>query len=183
MSDKFDESQELLNLVSQILNAVPKEDFAKAALDGARRSTFSILFVNTKPREYGGYCSKVEEAVAFKTGLQFMVKIWREEFDKLDDTRRCRLLIHELAHISFTDDKPTIFDHEINRFGDFCELPNHDAFSMRIYENIKDQIKMPTFTKPKKRGVGASFKWVKGPRKKEIPNNLPGEGHSMEAQA
>lgn len=158
---EYAESKELLKLFRDVLK------HSGDSLAQARGIKYLVVLTDQETDHWAGKTSVVEGAIRFKTGFQFTIKIVADEFQSSNDPQKVKIVIHELNHIDFNEKgSPKIRRHE----GDFCEIPEHDKFSETIYQEIKDQIHVPTFffEKTKQKGTGSQLESVIDPETKLI---------------
>lgn len=131
--ERYEDSADLRELAAQILAACPHFP--------ANDVHFAIIYTNAKLTHLAGLCSKVSSAVSFKTGLQFLIVIQKQHFEKVKPEMKAEIVIHELWHIQEGEketDAYRVRQHE----GDFCEIPDHDKFSRDTFEKIRDSLPM-----------------------------------------
>lgn len=133
LEEKYQTSKGLEELAAQILAANQTE------LRDATLFKVGYIYTRKKIHHIAGFCMKVSEAVRFKTGLDFLIVIAFEHFQKVPPEIKAQVMIHELYHIKDVGGKeprPGIRNHG----GDYCEIPEHDKFSVGVYEKIRDQL-------------------------------------------
>ncbi|MGH2638845.1 MAG: putative metallopeptidase [Rhabdochlamydiaceae bacterium] len=130
LTQRFEENAELDKAVQFILETLP-EKFSEAA-----KVRFAAFFTKREsPVHFAGQCRKLSDAVRFKTGLDFILLIYKDNFLKAAKDEQLKILIHELHHIRVDDKgKPKIRRH--NEKEDFCELPSHDKYSEQVLAQL-----------------------------------------------
>ena len=133
--ERYEESSELTSLAHEI---------AAASKHLSESSTFNwgLVFTSIEQEHYGGKCRRLDEAMRFKTELDYLIVIYKEHFEKMKPDEKVALIVHELHHIvSSSRGNPQLRKHG----GDYCEIPSHDKFSQDIAASIIG--KLPTITK------------------------------------
>jgi predicted metallopeptidase len=96
---------------------------------------WKILFTNTNlgDEEIAGKCKKIDGAIRYIYGIDFLILIQKETWDAASPLEKTRILVHELTHIAQGEKgDPQIRKHA----GDFCSIPEHDKQSYKIAEAI-----------------------------------------------
>ena len=107
------------------------------ALEEALNSHFKVFFSTAKQDHWGGKTHIVEPSMRFDTGVEFVILIDEAEYSTLDDIGKDALLCHELYHIMRSPNgAPKLRRHAYLGGIDFCELPQHDAFSQLLARSV-----------------------------------------------
>jgi len=137
LSEKFEESKVLEEFAEEILSEVKE-------LEDATFFKWKIMFAKRKfAMHFGGVCRRLGDPIRFKTGLDYLILISKDEFELISPDQKVALVIHELNHIEtkgkdrFGEWRPTIRRHH----GNYCEIPQHDSFSRGLAEPIVKKLK------------------------------------------
>jgi hypothetical protein len=133
LSKRYEEDPELGKAVQFILGNLPDK------FPDVFNVKYAVFFTkHESPVHFAGMCRKLSDAVRFKTGLDFIILIYKDNFLDSSKDEQLKILIHELHHI-MVDEKgrPRIRRH--NEKEDFCELPSHDKFSEQILAELVQQ--------------------------------------------
>ena len=137
----FEDSKQLESACDFLLNSLPEE------FKDVFQSKFKIFFTNKDPsqRHFAGYCRKLDKAMQHRTGLHFIIVIFKPFWQDTQDSERYKVLIHELHHILVEEKESDDEDEEPkliyklrkhNEREDFCELPSHDKYSEAILNKL-----------------------------------------------
>lgn len=135
------DSKKLENEADFILETLP-ENFKDVF-----NCNFKIFFTTRDPsqKHYAGFCRKLDKAIQFRTGLQFLILIYKPYWDEIETPERMKILIHELHHIQVDEEEDDEGYVELkyklrkhNEKEDFCELPSHDKYSEHVYQLLAE---------------------------------------------
>lgn len=126
------EDPDLRDLTNFILSVAPEE------FTDVKEVTFKIMFSLRAIAQHSGQCRKLEDSVRYELKTDFLIQIWKEEFEERSKADKAKLIIHELHHIKVEDGKPIIRKH--NEAENFCELPTHDLYAERVFQKIRDKL-------------------------------------------
>ncbi len=136
LTSRFEESPELDKAVRFILSTVP-ERFPEVF-----SVKYSLVFTTKdSPIHYAGQCQKVSDKVRFKTGLDYVISIYKNNFLQIAKEEQLKVLIHELHHIMLDErGRPRVRRH--NEAEEFCELPTHDKYSSGVLDTLIRNLSM-----------------------------------------
>jgi hypothetical protein len=85
-----------------------------------KRAKIGFLFRDEAPTSKGrqtwGHASKVNDRMKVYTGLDFMIWISKDIWDRLTSDRRLALIDHELCHCYMGPDGPSTIGHDVEEF-------------------------------------------------------------------
>lgn len=127
---RFEEDPELQKAIDFILQAVPDK------FEEVKQVKYAVFFSKKEsPVHFAGMCRKLSDVVRYKTGLDFIIIIYKDNFLRSTKNDQLKILIHELHHITLDKKgKPKTRRH--NELEDFCELPSHDKYSDSILASL-----------------------------------------------
>lgn len=150
MNERYEDDGSLRVLTAEILEAYKGE-----ALNDAKAFQKRVIFTNTKlgHEEVAGKCTKIDGPIRFLWGVDFIIQIQKQEFEKMTALDKTRIIVHELHHIGKNEhDEPETRRHS----GDFCEIAAHDKLSYAIAREIyKDLKNLKGFTTQEEVAVSA----------------------------
>lgn len=138
----YEDSKDLEQMANFVLRRLPD------SFKDAEQAKFKIFFTTRDPsqRHFAGLCRKLDNAIQFRTGLQFIILIYKPYWEeKATNDEKFKVLIHELHHIQViekedeeTGEVKVIFKvRKHNEEEDFCELPSHDQYSETKLQELK----------------------------------------------
>jgi len=126
LSKRFEEDPQLDKATRFILATAPEK------FPDVFNVKYAIVFtLHDSPLHYGGQCQKLSDKIRFKTELDYIISIYKDNFLQIPKYEQFKILIHELHHIMLDEKgRPRIRRH--NEQEEFCELPSHDKYSESV---------------------------------------------------
>lgn len=114
-NNKLEEAEE----VKTIMNSLIPEDVKEVA-------NISVVFETDKARRWSAKVKKADKFLKFYTGIDFIMVVKKEAFEKLSEEQKKALVAHELEHIEIYEDKEgkpqaRLRDHDVECFTSIVE--------------------------------------------------------------
>ena len=98
------------------------------------------MYTSIELDHIAGKCRKLDGAIKFQTGLDFLILIHKPPFTTSNTLDKFRVVCHELYHIQWEKKHFKVRHHD----GDFCEIAAHDKFSYALAAKALSILESPT---------------------------------------